>query len=262
MSDTLSTTELLNDCRLLFGSNIVNITSFLQNMLPSELKTVYRKKAFETHPDRAKIVGKLESDMMKRFKEVVLAYERLNLFIKSQSMKGLIIGDTATKQKEYTQNTVRNTAAHYKRQNTTTEHFYEGKIPKRKLLLGQYLYYSGTISWRTLLSAIFWQRKQRPLIGQLAREWNILTTEDIREILTTRNHREKFAEYACRKGFITHFQYLALMGKQRMLQRPFGEFFLKQNILSANELEELIKKQKEWNMEVVRMIRPFEYIIQ
>ncbi|MCF6147563.1 MAG: J domain-containing protein [Candidatus Kuenenia sp.] len=259
MPKTISGTELLNDCRLLFGSDITNITSFLQNMAPSELKMVYRRKAFETHPDRAKILGRLESEMMTHFKEVVLAYERLNLFIQRQSMKGLIIGDTATKQKKDTQKTVWNTAPD-KKQNITTEHFYKGEIPKRKLLIGQYLYYSGIISWRTLLSAIFWQRRQRPLIGQLAREWKILTTEDIRKILTTRNYREKFAEYACRNGFITHFQYLALMGRQRMLQRPFGEFFLQQNILSAKELDELIKRQRAWNREVVKMINPMECV--
>ena len=255
MPNVISGTELLNDCRLLFGPDIVNITSFLQNMLPSELKMVYRKKVLETHPDRAKTLGRLETDMIQHFKEVVLAYERLNLFINSQSAKVLIVGDKTTKQREDIQKTARHTA-HSKKQNNVTELFYKGSVPKRKLLIGQYMYYSGAISWRTLLSAIFWQRKQRPLIGQLARDWNILTTEDIRNILTTRNHREKFAEYACRNGFITHFQYLALLGRQRMLQRPFGEFFLQQNILSAKELDELIKKQKAWNRETREVVSP------
>ena len=99
MPDIISGTKLLNDCRLLFGPDIVNITSFLQNMLPSELRMVYRKKVLETHPDRAKMLGRLESDMIQHFKEIVLAYERLNLFIKSQSANVLIAGNKTTNQR-------------------------------------------------------------------------------------------------------------------------------------------------------------------
>lgn len=239
MSYTMSKTDLFKDYSLLFGSNIVCSVDFLRNLPPSELKAVYRKKAFETHPDRAKALGKIEAELDQRFKEVVLAYERLNLFI--QGNKGYVLNDGVT-----TQNNKEKTNRQ-EREEEVSEYFYRGCVPKRKLLIGQYLYYSGLISLRTLINSILWQRRQRPLIGQIAVDWGILTPDDINKILVERSHNDKFGEYAYSEGYITYFELLALLGKQYRLQRPLGEYFIKQGILCTEELDRMVERLRMWN---------------
>ncbi len=62
------------------------------------------------------------------------------------------------------------------------------------------LFYSGLVSWKTYIKALIWQRRQRPLIGQIALHWGLLTLPDIRDILAARRLGEKFGESAVRQG--------------------------------------------------------------
>jgi len=54
--------DLLNACRILFGPAVQLSIDFLRDLEPSKLKSAYRKRAFETHPDRANLVGKSEGE--------------------------------------------------------------------------------------------------------------------------------------------------------------------------------------------------------
>ena len=99
-----------------------------------------------------------------------------------------------------------------------SDRFYSGNVPKRELLIGQFLYYSGLISWKTLFDAVCWQRKQRPAIGKIALDWGILSPDNIKRILTERNYKEQFGDYALRNGLISHFKHLAIVGRQKKLQ--------------------------------------------
>jgi hypothetical protein len=119
-------------------------------------------------------------------------------------------------------------------------------------MIGQFLYYSGLISWRTLIDAICWQRHQRPLFGQLAVVWGLISSQDILSILTVRTFNEKFGECALRVGYISSFEQFALVGKQRQLQRPFGEYFVESGILSSEDLMSLAQKQQLHNMTTYR----------
>ena len=121
---------------------------------------------------------------------------------------------------------------------------------KRKLLIGQFLYYSGWISWQTLLDALHWQRTQRPIVGKIALDWGILSSSDIQVILSKRSHKDKFGEYALRNGFITYFQLLAITGKQKKLQPRIGKYFIQEKILGYMEIEKVIKRQKNHNKNV------------
>ena len=114
-------------------------------------------------------------------------------------------------------------------------------------MLGQFLFYNHVITLQTLFDAVAWQRKQRPSFGQIALEWGILTHADIENILRKRNIREKFGTYALRNGYITQFQYMAILGKQRQMQKPLGQYFIEKQILSSADLENYVRLQKKHN---------------
>ena len=268
MAYTISRTNLINDCYLLFGSNVFNHVDFLRGLSPSELKTAYRKKALETHPDRARTLGKNEDTMDDRFKKVIIAYERLNSIIQGGEI--YVLRDvvpkkensestncrTQTKQKSasgfsYTDNIKKSNHSQMMRK-SASDRFYNGNVPRRELLIGQFLYYSGLISWKTLCDAVYWQKKRRPIIGKIALDWGILSSDDIKIILTKRSYKIKFGEYALRNGFITHFEHLALIGRQRKLQPPIGEYFIQQGILVNTELKKMIEGLKDHNRKVIK----------
>lgn len=229
--------EIFNACRVLFGPNILVSVNFLKYLQPEGLRTAFRKKVLETHPDRAKIIGIDDEGIMnERFREVVHAYEKLSPLVKAQ--KRYMLWQEGIE-----------TNAWRERKKGNIDHFYEGVFPKRKLLIGQFLYYSGVISWRTLIKAIIWQRRRRPSIGRIALDWDLLSSYEVERILKTRDFGEKFGECALRKGYITPYNLMALLGKQRILQPPIGEHFVERNIISAMELEKMVEKLQSHNRE-------------
>jgi hypothetical protein len=89
------------------------------------------------------------------------------------------------------------------------------------------------------VEAVAWQRRQRPSIGRIAVEWGHLSDDEVREILDLRRRDhadEPFGEYARRAGFLSAGQLLALLGRQRRLQRRIGQFFVESGILEAGEI--------------------------
>ena len=240
----LANQDLLNAYHVIFGSSGGVSVDVLRHLHPSALKIAYRRKAFETHPDRSLIVGKMENEMSDCFVEVTLAYETLQSALKNLHSTGVRYDDRIKREfNKRTTNTVnRNDAADF---------FYKGRIPKRKLLIGQFLYYSGIVSWKRLIEAVSWQKMQRPIIGQIAMKWGILSEYDIQVLLKQRslerNFHKRFGEYAWLKGYITSYELLALLGKQRMLHSPIGEYFIEKRILPADKMDRMIEKLRIHN---------------
>lgn len=236
----LSMTEANRACGILFGPRIKASPDFFKYLQPSGLKAAYRKRALETHPDRASILGEDRGKMAELFREATLAYHDLLSIIEHN---GSLLSRRATDV---------NTPRPGERSKGRTrapgaDHFYTGGLPRRTLLIGQVLYYSGVISWNTLIDAIVWQRRQRPLIGQLARRWRKLSDTEIQVILMERHLGEKFGECAIRSGYLTRFEVMALIGGQGRLQRPIGEYFLRQNILGPRDMERMLRRQQAHN---------------
>ena len=122
-----------------------------------------------------------------------------------------------------------------------------GRIPKRKLLLGQYLYYSGNVALTTLIKAVVWQRLQRPSIGSIALQWDWVDSEDISDVLRNRRHGEKFGECALRRGYISNYQLLLLLNRQKLLQPQIGQYFVEEKIIPAHKIDKLIAELKDHN---------------
>jgi hypothetical protein len=238
-----STAELFNACNILFGPEIEVSLDFLKYLQLSGLKAAYRKKALETHPDRAKALGENKTKMNEHFIKVTLAYEKLGSVIKDN---GTVIRWKEPSIKEKNKN-------HFTRQKPNrkySDYYFNGYLPKRKLLIGQFLYYSGCISWNTYINAIIWQKRQRPLVGQIAVDWGILSPKDIQKILIGRDYREKFGEIAVRRGYLTPYKLMAILGKQRKLQCPMGDYFVRSGNLTLRKMEAMVKKQHDHNRRV------------
>ncbi len=237
----LSIPEVFDACGLLFGPEVEISLDFLKYLEPSGLKAAYRKKALETHPDRARALGRDEAKMGERFREAALAYEKLVPIITNKKTVFSRFQPIGQTKKEQT--VVRREEA----KSSFSDFFYTKDMPQRQLLFGQFLYYSGLISWNTLIKAVTWQKRQRPPIGQLALEWKMMSRSDIQQILMCREFRGKFGERAIRLGYLSRFQLMALLGKQRNLQRPIGTFFVNEGILLQREIEAVAARQKIHN---------------
>lgn len=231
-----TTTELFEACSILFGPEISVSIDFLKYLRPSGIKDAYWRRALETHPDRARVMGEDEARMNERFKKINEAYECLISAIKED---GTVLMEE--------ERLFRSAPAPRSRpREARNDHFYKGRVPDRMLPIGQFLYYSGLISWNALIESLMRQKKQRPLIGQIAQKWGLLTPEDIRQILRKRHYQERFGDCALRIGYITSFNLISLVGKQRRLQRPLGEY-LTQYGLTRKTMDEMVEKQRRHN---------------
>jgi len=235
--------ELFDACGILFGPEIEISFDFIRYLKLSGLKAAYRKKALETHPDRAKALGEEEAKMNEHFVKANLAYEKLSSVINDDGLV-LLKKELSIKKKN------KETFSRQKQKNRDSDYFFTGNLPRRKLLIGQFLYYSGCISWKACINAIVWQRRQRPYIGRIALDWGMLSAKDIHKILMGRNFKEKFGESAIRRGYLTPYKLMALLGKQRRLQPPIGEYFVRHGILTMQKMEEIVAKQHDHNRKV------------
>ena len=240
------TTELFNACAILFGPETEISLDFLKYLRASGLKVAYRKKALETHPDRAETLGEDEAEMNERFKQTTLAYETLRSVINDKE-RTILRKNPITMEE-----TNKTTVSRQKKNSDTSDYFFTGYMPRRKLLIGQYLFYSGCISWNTFINAITWQKRQRPTIGRIALDWGMLSANDIQEILKDRIYREKFGETAIRRGYLNTFKLMALLGKQRRLQRPIGEYFIITGNFTLREMEQMVERQRQHNTDFLQ----------
>lgn len=245
MPNILYHQDILNAYNVIFGPVVGVSIDTIMGIRPLVLKTAYRKKALETHPDRYIITGKMKKEMNEEFIELNLAYETLQTALKNFSPAVKNNSDSINKeQKKKSSNTgnIKNPA----------DHFYRGLLPQRKLLIGQFLYYSGVVSWKTLIDALARQKMQRPPVGQIALKWGILSKKEIHAILKQRSierkYDKRFVEYAYLKGYLTSFQRLALLGKQSSLQRPIGTFFVEKGVIMSKDMEIMVKKLHAHNL--------------
>ncbi len=102
-----------------------------------------------------------------------------------------------------------------------------------------------------------WQQKHRPRIGELAMQWNMLSDRDIRTILQWKDLGKKFGERALLLGYLSRFELMALLGKQRKLRYPIGEYFVRHKILRTKDLDFMAQQHQIHNSKIsTRRTRP------
>jgi hypothetical protein len=239
----VSKQDLLKACESLFGSDIDVSVEFLRYLKPAGVKAAYRRRALETHPDRAVIIDREPDFLEKRFKEVNLAYQLLQAFLKCPWKYSL---DEAGAIYERRRPPVK-PGAGPKMNRAKAEPLYHGRMPARKLLFGQYLYYAGHISLSTLIKAIVWQRLQRPSVGAIAASWGWIEGGDILDILRSRRVGEKFGECALRCGYVSKYQLSQLLDRQKSIQPQIGKYFVDQGLITSIQLYKIIEEMKRYN---------------
>jgi hypothetical protein len=257
----VSPREISSACRILFGRDIAVTPEFIANLHASDLRTRFRERALELHPDRATLLGRDASEMGERFKDVKLAYERLQEVVLRDAPPFYYANPATGKSSGHGGFSAPNVGSH---ENSGTEtsnfsdqdrrdradHYWEADIPDFKLLFGQFLYYAGLVSWRTLIDAIVWQRNQRPSFGRIARMWEYLDQKEISSILADRRTGELFGDAALSQGYLSEFQRKTVIGLQRWLQRPIGEYFMEVGLLEEDEMNYLLRLVKKHNSRV------------
>lgn len=114
----------------------------------------------------------------------------------------------------------------------------------KRFMLGRFLLKSGRITLRQLVDAVLWQRSQRPRVGEIAVEWGIMSRAEVFFVLREKNVEEMFCDVAVRLGFLTPFQRLAILARQRRLQAPIGRYFIEQGILQEVDVEEAARESQ------------------
>jgi hypothetical protein len=235
--------EVASALRLLYGDQVTVRSEFLGQIDPVGLKNAFRKRAMELHPDRAKILGKSSDELSERFKDVQTAYEQLKRLLNNSPEK-------VTEPRERRRSARRPGSGWG---GTQESHYWRAEIPRTRLLLGQYLYYAGLVTFNEMISAITWQRQQRPNFGKIVRMWNYLSTNQLETIIASRGPRETIGNAAVRLGYLSPFQRDAVIGFQKWLQRPIGGYFQKIGILEEEEIVYLTGLLKKHNARVERM---------
>lgn len=124
------------------------------------------------------------------------------------------------------------------------EAIYKDLISPPRPLLGRYLVQSGLITLSQLIDAVHWQRRQRPPVGRIAVQWGLLETSEVVRLLRSKGSKTPFCRHAVDEGAIQTFQRVAILAKQRQMQRPIGEYFVEKKLLSASTIAEMAERAR------------------
>ncbi len=225
-----------------------------------KLKATYRQRAMETHPDRARSLGRPERELAHEFKAVADAYRILTLLDPGALPRradarrapggGAHAGAPAAAaarpaEPARVRRVVDPGPAAPRAATGGAPRVRVGvrpeDLPRRRLRFAEFLYYSGRVGWTELVEAIAWQRAQRPPVGRIGVELGFLDAADVGFLLERRRDAgatgTPFGEWAVREGFLTPFQLLAVLGRQLRMQRPIGQFFVERGLLDPDDID-------------------------
>ena len=214
-------------CLLLFG------TPALPAALTAErLRGAFRRMALATHPDANRRVDASGRDFIR----VQEAYELLRRSVPRTSARS---GSPAA------------SSAHREPPpsppRTSTPWFWKGRVPSRQLRLAEYLFYTGAISWNTMIGAIVEQRRSRSRIGQLAQERHLIDGRGLAAALAARKPGERLGEALWRLGLLTRAAVEGLLAEQRRAQRPLGRQLIALGGVLPQDLPGILARQRQHN---------------
>jgi hypothetical protein len=243
-----SQNELARAGALLFGRSLPH-PSASREVWQSEVRAAFRRRALDTHPDRASVLRRSEAELAAEFKAVYQAYRLLEslpcapgrVASRREPPRPAPPPPRRAAPSRPPAPAPAPAPAQDAARTIREDHFFRGAIPQRPLRLGEFLYYTGRISFWAWVESISWQRQQRPAIGRIAMERGQLTAHQVFEVLQARRRdqaqREPFGTYALKLGLLTEAQLQGLLGRQRLLQERIGAYFTQRGLLATDELE-------------------------
>ena len=248
-SASLHESEILKACRTLFGPDVLLDRNFLTYIQPGGVKSAFRVRAKETHPDRFADNPRIQRRQAELFHDLMRAYELVGAFL-TQREQGLW---APPKSASTTCGPVRDASQPRRRSDQGSAQAprpHQGPLQGRTYQLGMYLYSHGFISYRALIEALVWQRRQRPPLGETAQRWGWLDETKIRSILAHRGTSRRFGEKAIELGFLTAFQVRTLLYHQRSQHQRLGQYFVEKGYLSHAQIDQLAREMQEHNARV------------
>lgn len=249
----ISEAEIYRACRTLFGPELQLNRDFLHYLQPSGVKTAYRKKAKQTHPDRFAVsASHIQEQQHRLFQDLNQAHDTVQRFLKHKYLlpatRCFRSNHTSYHQKPQPQPPKQKPQQRRRQDPPPQGKYYRGSLPPRPLQFGLFLYYLGVIPFSAVISAITWQRQQRPVLGDIARRWGWLDDAQINQVLVYRNGGSKFGERAEQLGLLNSLQVRTLLLHQRSRQQQMGQYFIEQGILNAAALNQLLEQLAEHNL--------------
>ncbi|MFW5844996.1 MAG: J domain-containing protein [Planctomycetota bacterium] len=243
--------DLHRACIVLFGPAGAD-PGFLQQLSAARLRQDYRRRVKQCHPDRAAGDACQAAQLTVEFKRVWHSYQSLLAWVARPQLHATSArrGAAAARRRTATAAAPRRATAtpgaqraRQARRETAAEPPHQrphgtraGCLPHRRLFLAEYLYRLGRISYRQMIAALVWQRRQRPLFGQLAVDWGYLSRDCVQRVLREQRADERFGECARRLGLLSVFQHYALIGRQRGMQQPIGQWFVQAGLCTDAQL--------------------------
>jgi hypothetical protein len=284
MSAVVAEQELFRACQVIFGNELNVSRDFLAYVQMSGVKRAYRKRAKETHPDCFVGQGDLAQRFgARKFQVVQNAYKNLTHYVnarekgyrfpcslsQAQSMckSGMAVkkrscrpASTAFSQKKKTSAASRSSqwakttrASSRKTNFFDSKALFKGALPDRAMLFGHFLYYSGLVDWQTIVRALIWQRASRPRVGDIGVRFGWLARKDILTILKSGNCTDAFGRKAVAGGKLSRYQMQAILAFQKKSHRRIGEYFLKKRIFTRMQLQGLLRKCHEHNIQYEKL---------
>jgi len=211
--------DVIRAGRILFGSAFAAEAGAWRDAL----KSTYRRRAMETHPDRASALGRAEGELVREFRAVAEAYRILASLRAGPLPRGPVHGPPPRP----AQRPARAPRPAAQAPGPDRAHGPQARpappgpdrvhrspwatpppappragakpaaarvrasvrpedLPRRRLRFAEYLYYAGRVRWSELVEAIAWQRTQRPPLGRIAVELGFLAHDDVGVILERR----------------------------------------------------------------------------
>ncbi len=241
--------NILNACRALFGPDTCVSPSFLLSLRQNTIKTAFRKKAKETHPDLFAAHGpSVQRRQTEIFRVVNDAYDIMRRYCDRRDRSRVLASRRASNPGP-PPSAVRTAARPATPTFRVDEHgwLYRGTVPDRRLEIGRYLYYRGRIPYHALLKALAWQMRQRPPLGAIAKQWGWLNDSNIRAILGLRGAPRLFGQRALELGLLSSYQARLLVAYQRTLQKKLGQYFVEHGHLTGSEMEDIVAELNRHN---------------
>ncbi len=251
--------KLIDACALLLGPQVRRRgLSYFQSLDVAVVRRAYRVMAVANHPDAVRRTGTKQGQADgKRFIEASRAYELLMGYLLNRKNGAASTAARAARTRPESSNTKtagerrgageKRTAGDKRSTRATAPLFYRGPLPRRRLRLAEFLYYTGRVSWQSLISAIVWQRASQPRFGELARELQGISSQDLACILGSRLQHEQTGQTAQRLRLLTAPQVERILRMQRARRRLIGRYFVEKESISTAALSTIMREMHRHN---------------